>query len=113
MNQRLVAEGINYLKAMREGNMNVHELSENLDIPVKKIKEAIAVARENKETGKKGFELDMHRPRMFIGKGVRGEFQNIKKIDLEFTKSLQLNYDTKQTSEFIVMLPVKVTITRM
>lgn len=108
-----VAAGINYLKAMREGNMNVYELSENLGISVDIVKDAIRAARENKDAAKKGFELDIQRPRFFIGKGVRGEFQTIKKVELEVQRSIQLNYEPTQKSEFIVMVPVKITVTRM
>jgi len=113
VNAKKVAAGINYLKAMREGNMNAYELAEDLEIDVKIIKEAIQLARENKEESKKGFDMQVSRPRVFIGRGVKGEFQTIKKVEVDIAKTIQLNYDTTQKSEFIVMLPVKVTITRM
>lgn len=111
--ESIVAQGINYLKVMRDTNTNVYELAEDLGEDVEHVKRCIKAARDRKAQARTHFQTELEQPRYFIGKGVKGEFQTIKHIKLEFQKSFTINYDTQKETEFIAMLPVKVTVTRM
>lgn len=113
MSENLVAQGINYLRAMKQGNLNVYELAEELEIDIEHIKRCIKAARDRKEQGRKGFETTLERPKFYIAKGTKGEFQTVKEIHLEFLKSFTINFDVSAESEFVATLPVKVTVKRM
>lgn len=112
MSESMVAEGINYLKLMRSANLNVYELAEDLEKDVEHIKRCIKTARERKEQARVPFETHLVVPRYYIGKGTKGEYQTLKSVELEFQKSITINYDTKGESEFFAMLPVKIRVKR-
>lgn len=111
--QTKIAAGINYLRTMRQSSMNVYELAEDLEISVAHIKACIEAAQRQKVEMKKEFELAIKRPKIFIGKAPTGDRQIIKKVEIELDKTLNVNYDTRKQSSFVVMIPARVTITRM
>lgn len=112
MTENLVAQGINYLKVMRDGNLNVHEVAEDLEVSIEHVKRCIKAARDRKEASKKGFETYLVQPKYYFSKGTSGEFQTITNVELEFDKSFTINYDTTKESEFKTLMPVIVRVKR-
>lgn len=109
----MVAAGINYQRLMRENGWNVYDLAENLEVSVEHVKRSIEKARERKAQAQTRFACAVENPRFFIHHGSHGEKQNIKRVDIAIERSVQIKYTPEQVTEFTVMLPVKVTVTRM
>lgn len=112
MSNNIVQQGINYLRAMKQGNLNVIELAEELEIDGDHIKRCIKAARERKEAARKGFVTELMKPRYYMMKGPKGEFQTLEKVELEFDTSFTINYDTAKESVFKTTMPVIVRVKR-
>ena len=115
--QKLIEEGINYLKAMKSG-ITVKELVEQLayggtHVSEEHVKEAIKAARQHKDAAMAPPKVVVATPLVKVHRDLRtGAFQAIQEVQVELQKEIIIRYGEEVESEFFALLPVKITVKR-
>lgn len=116
--EKLVAEGINYLRMMSQAErmgekVSLIDLADEMNTTVLHIKEAIAAAKEQKELGSKIPTVTITQPSLKIHREfITGYRQKLKAINVEFLKEIVVKFE-EGDSEFTTLLPVKITVKRL
>lgn len=110
--QKLIQEGINYLRSMQNGQ-TVQELSENIGISEERIKEAIKAARAHKDAAHKPPKVVLVEPRLKLHRDVySGSFQAVREVQVELQKDIIGHAERQAAIRWSKDLDARITQTR-
>lgn len=118
INHRQIEAGINYLQTMAQGErygniLRPKDIAENLGITEREVKDAIQAAREHRDKANKEPTVGLVAPEVKIHRELlTGRRQIVKDIEVEILKELVVKFEDAEKTEFVTLMPVRVTITR-
>lgn len=113
-NIQQIKEGISYLRIMSHTGKTVDEVADDHMVPIEQVKKAIAAARAHKDNAQ------YRTPDVtFIPPAVRiqpnfttGMRQIVTDVEVELLGDINVMFDVRKETEFIIKVPLKIKVKR-